>query len=303
MNAIILWLFIWKFSYMIFFTSKAILNPSSIIYYTGGTYGATFGVFGAIIYIYMQNRKAMFPLKILIDTIFIGVITFSIVYLLLCIVVDKDALSNTLIVLVLYSAYIFYSKFSPLMKPYQTKLYSTSERMEFVKKALVLLLFVGLIGYTLYTTVFMDKNVAVGIEKGNLAPDFELLLLNGESKKLSDFQGQKVMLNFWASWCGPCRAEMPEMQQLHEEYKEKGISIVAVNAFHTETSTAAPEEFINELGLSFPVLVDEKGEVSETYQVIALPTTYFIDSEGKIQDKFTGTLNYEQMLNGLSKLD
>lgn len=171
-----------------------------------------------------------------------------------------------------------------------------------MKKVIAFIIFAGLIGYTIYTAAFSEKTAVVGLEKGNLSPDFELVTLDNEKVKLSDYRGKKVMLNFWASWCGPCRAEMPDMQKLHEVGQDD-LVILAVNATQTEKSEESAQEFVKELGLTFTTVLDKEGEVSKTYQVIGLPTTYFIDSEGKINDKFTGTLSYQQMLNGISKLD
>ena len=167
---------------------------------------------------------------------------------------------------------------------------------------MAIIVFIGLIGYMVFSTAFSEKTASVGLEKGNLAPDFELTTVTGEKVKLSDYRGKKILLNFWASWCGPCRAEMPDMQKLNEEGRED-LVILAVNATGTERSKVAPTNFIKELGLTFPIAFDEEGKVVKTYQVIALPTSFFIDSEGKINDKYTGTLSHEQMLNGISKLD
>lgn len=171
-----------------------------------------------------------------------------------------------------------------------------------MKKTIAIIVFIGLIGYMIYTTAFTEKAADVGLEKGNIAPDFELVTTTGEKVKLSDFRGKKVLLNFWASWCGPCRAEMPDMEKLNKEGRDD-LVILAVNATQTEKSKEDPKSFIKELGLTFPIAFDEKGEVVKMYQVIALPTSYFIDSKGKINEKYTGTLSHEQMVNGISKLD
>ncbi|WP_019376326.1 TlpA disulfide reductase family protein [Virgibacillus halodenitrificans] len=142
-----------------------------------------------------------------------------------------------------------------------------------------------------------DSN-AVGLEVGNIAPDFELNTLNGEVVKLSDFRGQRVMLNFWATWCPPCRAEMPDMEKFH---KNKDVKILAVNLTETESSRQAIEDFIKEFGVSFTVPLDEKTNVADQYQIQPIPTSYMIDSNGRIQFKALGAMNYEFMVQEFEK--
>lgn len=122
---------------------------------------------------------------------------------------------------------------------------------------------------------------------GFLAPAFELEKLEGEMARLADFRGQAVVLNLWASWCPPCRAEMPALQSLYEQYREQGLVVLAVNMTHQD-STAAASEFAAEFELSFPILLDHTGLVGNLYRMRALPTTFFIDREGVIQDVIVG---------------
>ena len=131
--------------------------------------------------------------------------------------------------------------------------------------------------------------------QGFLAPDFELVNAAGEAVRLSDFRGQPVLLNVWASWCQPCRAEMPAMERLYQEYRAKGLEILAVNS----TTQDTPEDalsFANQLGLSFPILFDNQGSVVTSYQVQALPSTYFIAPNGIIQEVVVGGPMSEALL-------
>ncbi|SES03181.1 Peroxiredoxin [Gracilibacillus ureilyticus] len=144
-----------------------------------------------------------------------------------------------------------------------------------------------------------SPEVTVGLEVGNLAPDFELQTLSGETAKLSDYRGQKVMLNFWATWCPPCRAEMPDMEKFHQE---KDVVILAVNLTETEASMQDVHDFTEEFRLTFPILLDEKIEVATTYQIRPIPTSYMIDSNGVIQYQAFGALNYEMMVAEFEKM-
>jgi thiol-disulfide isomerase/thioredoxin len=109
--------------------------------------------------------------------------------------------------------------------------------------------------------------------------DFELALLSGGRTSLGEHQGKVVFLNFWATWCPPCREEMPSMQALYDELADDGLEILAVNVLESEETAAA---FIEEQGFTYPVLMDTNGRVMMRYGVRAYPTTYLIDREGYV---------------------
>ncbi|MGE7693650.1 peroxiredoxin family protein [Lysinibacillus sp. NPDC094177] len=124
-----------------------------------------------------------------------------------------------------------------------------------------------------------------------VAPDFELKTLKGETVRLSDYVGKKVILNFWATWCPPCKEEVPHMQKIYEEYKNQGIEILAVNVTNKDKGEEAVAQFVKEHGLTFEVLLDEEGFVASKYQVFTLPTTYMIDTKGNMIDIIEGPMN------------
>ena len=117
------------------------------------------------------------------------------------------------------------------------------------------------------------------------APDLTLQALDGETVTLSDLRGQVVLINFWASWCPPCRNEMPAIQQVYKEYRDEGFTVLAVNSQEQDARVAA---FAEQLGLTFPILMDRDGSVFDDYRVTALPTTFFVDRAGVIQGVTTG---------------
>lgn len=139
----------------------------------------------------------------------------------------------------------------------------------------------------------------VGITRGQIAPDFELQTMDGETVRLSDYRGERVFINFWATWCPPCRAEMPDMQKIHEDGEGK---VLAVNLTHTEKSPDDASEFAKELGLTFPILMDTTGNLAEQFNVVAYPTSYMIDSDGRIQFVAMGAMNYDMMRRELLRM-
>ena len=153
----------------------------------------------------------------------------------------------------------------------------------------------------------IDENIDTkpGLEKNQVAPDFELATLTDGTVRLSDYRGKKVILNFWASWCPPCRVEMPYMENYYEENKDaENVEIIAVNMTKTERGgddkIERVEEFVKDNKLSFPILLDETGEVMKLYQIMAYPTTYIINPEGVITDVVIRELN-EELLAELVK--
>lgn len=129
-----------------------------------------------------------------------------------------------------------------------------------------------------------------GLEVGLKAPDFELKNLAGETVKLSDFQGKKIMLNFWATWCPPCKKEMPDMQKFYELAKDD-IVILAVNIDPKSDVSG----FAKQMDVHFPILLDEKDKVSKMYKILTIPTTFFIDEEGIIRHKHLSAMTVEMM--------
>ncbi len=124
-------------------------------------------------------------------------------------------------------------------------------------------------------------------QAGFLAPDFTLTTLEGETVSLSDFRGQAVLVNYWATWCPPCKAEMPAMQRTYEAYRDQGFVVLAVNATNQD-ALADVEAFVREYGLTFPVLLDESGSMGALYRVNALPTSFFIRPDGVIEEVVIG---------------
>jgi thiol-disulfide isomerase/thioredoxin len=148
-----------------------------------------------------------------------------------------------------------------------------------------------------------EEELKAGISKGNLASEFELMSLDGSKARLSDFRGKKVLLNFWATWCPPCREEMPEMEKFHKDNKNNQVVILGVNLTTSEGSVSDVENYINQEGITFKILLDQEGQVGNIYRPISIPTTYFIDSDGVIRNKYTGPMSYEMMQDFMNAMN
>jgi len=126
-----------------------------------------------------------------------------------------------------------------------------------------------------------------------------LSTINGEQTKLSNYRGKKVILNFWASWCPPCKAEMPNIEKFYKENKDQDVIVLAVNLTTAEKNKNDVQQFIKDQGLTFPVLLDEQGKVGNMYQTFTIPTSYIINTKGIVQQKFVGPMS-EEIIKKLS---
>ncbi|MCY4639653.1 MAG: TlpA disulfide reductase family protein [Chloroflexi bacterium] len=137
--------------------------------------------------------------------------------------------------------------------------------------------------------------------EGELAPDFTLTSPEGARVALSDFRGKTVVLNFWATWCPPCRAEMPELQAVWEERGEgRDLVVLAVDV---EESADAVARFVESLGLTFPVVLDVDGAVADHYGLPGLPSTFFIDADGVLRSRVLGPVFGELLEAGIAAAD
>ncbi|WP_240377638.1 TlpA family protein disulfide reductase [Bacillus piscicola] len=168
-----------------------------------------------------------------------------------------------------------------------------------VVTSLILIVAAAAILFVVFTNLSVSR---VGTEKGDIAPDFTLPMYNGNEGSLSNYEGNVVIMNLWASWCDPCRREMPELMKLHQEYKDKGVTVVTVNMNSYERTQEEAEKFVKEHDMEqTPAMIDEEGEVADLYNLQLLPTTYILDENRKIVDKIAGETNFEQLENKIKE--
>ena len=143
-----------------------------------------------------------------------------------------------------------------------------------------------------------ELELEVGPQVGKLAPVFKFTNPDGEAISLSDLNGHYVVLNFWATWCGPCKFEMPLLQELarDEEKASEGLMLLTINSGE---SADAVSQFMYEHGYSFPVLLDTQRSIARAYNVRAIPTTFFLDKDGIIRDIKVGAFTTEAELDAI----
>ena len=133
------------------------------------------------------------------------------------------------------------------------------------------------------------------------APDFTVYDADGRAVKLSDYFGKPIVLNFWASWCGPCQSEMPDFQEKYLEHGEN-VQFLMVNMTGGRETLDSAKGFIAQSGYTFPVLYDTQMDAAETYSVYSLPTTYFIDEEGYLVAQATGAISADLLRRGIDMI-
>ncbi len=142
--------------------------------------------------------------------------------------------------------------------------------------------------------------VANGVDEGDPAPDFEMNVLGGETFRLADEIGRVVVVNFWATWCAPCRVEIPDLVEMQSELADDGVRFVGISVDHEGDDVIS--DFVEQVGINYPVIVDD-GSISETFGgVYALPTTFVIDRDGIIRHRKAGIESKETLMPLLQEL-
>lgn len=157
-----------------------------------------------------------------------------------------------------------------------------------------------------FTIVWTQSSKYEPLVVGKPAPDFDLPILDDSKRvRLSDYRGKVVFLNFWATWCKPCKEEMPSMEVLYKHFEKEGLVVLAVSIDRVTTKKDIPP-FVTSLGLTFPILIDSWGQTDKRYKLMGVPETYIIDQQGILREKVIGPRDWTrldslQVLTGLLK--
>jgi cytochrome c biogenesis protein CcmG/thiol:disulfide interchange protein DsbE len=164
------------------------------------------------------------------------------------------------------------------------------------RSRVMVVLVAGLILVAMFLVVWLQSAKYEPLTVGKAAPDFQLPDLNDKEIRLSDYRGKVVFLNFWATWCKPCREEMPSMEVLYKNFEKDGLVILAVSIDRVTTKKEIPP-FVKSLNLTFPVLVDSWGQTDKRYKLMGVPETYIIDREGTLREKVIGPRDWTRLDN------
>lgn len=311
-DALFNYIIVWKLSYILFEWPMFIKNPISALYFSGGIWGHILAVIVASIILIYRSKKQSRTLdwngwlysftefylvfqasEFLLSGDWIVGTAMLVAYVSVAIKNNSTENQTWLFILILLNS---------IFLAYNQKLF-TLEGWLFicistVALSLIVLKEMQLLKNTLSWVfiVILVASVALNFEKDNKtivigeATDFELQTLSGETVKLSDYRGKKVILNFWATWCPPCKAEMPHMQKFYEDHGND-IEIIAVNLTSRDNGFEALEKFVRDNGLTFKIPLDVNGVYGDAYEIISIPTTYVVDEKGQIYQKIVGPMD------------
>lgn len=158
-------------------------------------------------------------------------------------------------------------------------------------RVLIMFILIGSLGYTIHFELFAGEKVVLSPNK-SMAPSFVLNDLRGNEYELTNYRGKGVFINFWGTYCPPCEKEMPYIENAYQEYREKGIQVLAVNV---DEPMRIVNQFVSRKQLSFPILLDRQGEVLDLYHVQNLPVTFLVNEDGIIEDKILGQMTEDDI--------
>jgi len=303
-NTMIIWMIIWKGSLLLFDPMSVIRNPQTLLFFDGGTKGFWLATLVAISYIgYRYKVKLGYYQAATLIVIMISgwTLIFSAAQIFL-----TSSTQLTYYVTLLLSFVVLLLLQNPTRKV----------TIRYTVQLLSLAFVIGLLGSIandqIQDGIFSDRTstplvdkenqAVIGIRNGQSAPNFQLTDLQGNSANLADYRGQKVIINFWTTWCRVCRAEMPHIEKLYEHYKNEDVTILSVNVTSQERNERDVEQYVEERLLSFPIILDTTGSVSKQYRVAAYPTTFILDEAGIIQKQQVGAISFESMRKAIKDI-
>ncbi|WP_256759402.1 peroxiredoxin [Cohnella sp. WQ 127256] len=284
-NAVFLWVVVWKGSLFLFDPAGVIDHPMSLLFFSGGTRGIWLATVVVIGYLaFRQIRRLGYSQA---AAIIATMCSAAMVVLFLLQIVLYDSAGSLSYWALMLSAAILILLLSPSRR--------------YAVQALGIALVVSMIASAVYdqvgrgTSEQAASSSEVGIRNNQVAPNFQLTDIDGNTVQLSDYRGQKVLLNFWATWCKVCKTEMPHVEKLYQKFKDEGVVVLSVNSTSLERNIQLAGSYAEKHSLSFPIVLDDQGSVIKQYKVTAYPTTFILDSEGVIRSQYLGAVSYESM--------
>jgi len=277
-NAVFLWLIAWKGSLFLFDPESVIRHPLSLVFFSGGTRGVILASVVSLAYLVMKNIRRSGSLEAFKIAGTWGSGAAAAAWLGTILLTDSAGAF----------AYAGLSASAVLLA------FLASPTPKAAARALGVALVAGMAIYAVF-----DPKDGRQARVAEAAPDVELTDLEGNAVRLSDYKGRTVVLSFWATWCKVCQAEMPHVEKLYQEYRDKDVVILSVNSTTQERSPNLAAEYADKEKLSFPIVLDERGEAIDRYGVTAYPTTYVVDPSGHIRSRYLGAISYEGMKNAV----
>lgn len=170
-------------------------------------------------------------------------------------------------------------------------------RKKRIVRTLIVVVLLAAVVYSVYSAATKDERAVLQV--GDKAPDFTLTDLNGQQHQLSEYKGKGVVLNFWGTWCKPCKKEMPALDAQYKQFHDQGVELLAINIAE---STYAVENFVSRYDLTFPVAIDDKKSVMRAYNIDPLPTTILVDATGHIANIITGEMTEADIQNYMTTI-
>ncbi|UOR12035.1 thiol-disulfide oxidoreductase ResA [Halobacillus amylolyticus] len=171
-----------------------------------------------------------------------------------------------------------------------------NRKKRFIMRVSILSVFALIIGFVLYQNFTKGSGV---VNAGDMAPDFNLETLSGETIQLSDYRGQGVFLNVWATYCKPCEKEMPYIESQYQYFKDKGVKVLAVDVGESEVTVRS---FVERKGMTFPVLMDHGEQLLDIYGIGPIPVTFLIDENGKVVDRITAGMTEKEIHDYMKRI-
>ncbi|NMO97655.1 redoxin domain-containing protein [Paenibacillus lemnae] len=292
--------FIWKLSLIVTETRIVMEQPMSLLYYDGGSTGLLLAAIYVLIRLWLTSRKQRIPFIVYVDAVITWLAAAYGGFTLLMYFFGQGSFVVTITVSVIVFSMLGFQLF--LKKTPGT--FDVS-----IRNGAVAVMLLGMAAWAIadYQQEKWDEAQTVydtvpGIDIGNAAREFTLSSIDGSPVTLSDYRGQTVILNFWATWCPPCRVEMPHIEKFHQQYKDDNVVVLAINLTHTESSTADVKQFIENMEFEAPVLFDPQGKVSKDYKITAYPTTFVVNPEGVITHRYQGAVSYSILKKAYEEL-